>query len=492
MTSHSGRLPITLAVLSLLMARPSHAIEFSIKPIRADVAHTFKNGVLHILDHPARVELEVFVADWDRNRDGVPVLKTFQFEVDRGSLKSGPIGHLLIPQAPCLSHGDCAAMGPAPECRITQPGQPGTCEQASQDITRDDWIHACCQAIPACRGSDLTCGSTTLGSGAVDNGSPKYLGTIWIDVPGTAAGPFSVQLNTSALPWPVTFLEFEPSDATDEALLELSNVPARIVVEHPTACCMPDNSCQDVLFSECSEQGGATVLGTLCGPESAEAGAHPICTQDCQPNGIWDPAELAGTPFLDCNSNLILDVCESDTTVNVMVDRFPSEGQTMPRRVGPIVRLEFTCPIPLPSAAQISFRQLLPGGSLGPNLIGSHVLPFPLFPVDPVHDPGGPFRGLRFTAIQEFQQATWYRVEVPSPFGGLPPLQFDLPVLIGDVDNDGFVLNRDVLLANAGPFGPVTPTDRRDLNGNGSLSNADVVGINAMVPRRMPPKPSGH
>ena len=473
--------------LSLPAFRSSFAVEFLLKPVGADVPHSIIDGALHVMERPARIELEVFLRDWDRDGNGVPLLRTFQYYFDIGSLSSGQLGSLQVLNVPCDDNGDCAGVAPVPEC-VPYAGEPARCITSYQDTTRDDWVHRCCTAIAACNPTG-SCGSTTLDGGAVDNGAWKYLGSVLLHAAPDAAGTFVVKLDLAQTR---EIFQVDPPDATDPGLAEISQTPSVIHIHAVTACCGANDMCHDALSADCATSGGTPLFGALCGNNATSGGDADVCAQDCQPNGVWDPLELTAKPYVDCDQNGLLDACEPQPVPNPLVFRVPAASQTVPRSKGGILAVEFHCPIVMPSPGSVSFRKLLPGGAFGPER-GAQLAINRSAVVDPVNDPFGPFRGLTIGLTQfVLETSSWYRIEIQSPGGQAALFRVDLPVLLGDVNGDGFVLNSDVVLANAGVFSSVSSFDRRDVNGDGFLSNADVTFINAQSPRRMPPKPSGH
>ncbi|MFH0981257.1 MAG: dockerin type I domain-containing protein, partial [Planctomycetota bacterium] len=79
-------------------------------------------------------------------------------------------------------------------------------------------------------------------------------------------------------------------------------------------------------------------------------------------------------------------------------------------------------------------------------------------------------------------------------WASVAPFEVQYVVMMGDVDNDGFVKNADASAVYAHvSFLPVPDDSRYDINGDGYVQNADASAIYPRVSfLRKPTKPSGH
>ena len=91
------------------------------------------------------------------------------------------------------------------------------------------------------------------------------------------------------------------------------------------------------------------------------------------------------------------------------------------------------------------------------------------------------------------QHRKWYAVLNTGSWTGVSPFTVQYVVQVGDVNNDGRVLNVDFGLVNpAVPSFDVADDDRRDINGDGRILNSDFGVLNSKIPSFPVAKPAGH
>ncbi len=249
-----------------------------------------------------QVFLNIRVSDWDPGASRVQ-LKSWQAVIDSTGYTSGLQG-TLTPYAPaCVDDDDCEAlMGPlgypwgaGGGCGVT--GWPaGECIPAWIDNERTDYIlygQAESAAVDVST-LDFRYGSTT--SAFPSPGIAElYAGTLAVDVPVDAAGTFVIDFRRGA------------GDTClidgDNYLIPLGGIePAVITV--PTACCLPDGSCDPAMSVEdCLSAGGAIVTE---------------CAGDNDGNGIDDACESAECCLSD-GSCMELSLAECDAQGGTIV-----------------------------------------------------------------------------------------------------------------------------------------------------------------------------
>lgn len=165
----------------------------------------------------------------------------------------------------------------------------------------------------------------------------------------------------------------------------------------------------------------------------------------------------------------------------------PADQGSLWRSANNTIRLAFDVDITTPAAGELEIRSLVTGGGYGADLSGSFLLTVET-------DGSGHPRVLRIReATPVLAHGTWYAVLNRSHWPGVNEFTVQYVVEVGDVDNNGMVLNNDVGYINLiiPAFG-VPDDDRRDIDGDGFVLNNDVSYVNLHIPSFKPPKPSGH
>lgn len=469
----------------LLGVFSSHAsaVDIIAVPVDATVPHLFSGGEMVLLEPGGRVTIEFYLSNWDPSLLGATRLHLFQVSVNTTGFESGPIGRIAPPLIGCVNNAQCQTAFETP-ARCVNLISPNVCTPAFQDRVRSDWMFNCCTNIAEVSqfnpSRQIIFGGLGLTlEGVIDNGDPRYIGTLVVDASASASGSYEIQ--ASGNPQSTFFLTPQGS-----ALPIGSIVPARIFVSTPQACCGGE-FCSEATPDECGDLGGSTLHGGHCG--DAAGAPLPVCDQDCNHNGVYDPAELSEGRAKDCDVNGILDECEDGAPQGLLLSSVPAENQSLPKINRNAIELRFECAIERPPLDAIKVQELQPGGAFGPDLLGAGGFSF-----DVVEDQGVP-RLLQLTesgTVSAFQSGKWYAVRMPSRWRGIGPFELHFPALVGDASGDGLAVNRDVLLINSSLGQVVSRFDRRDINGDNAITNFDVTIANSAVPARMPPKPSGH
>ncbi len=203
--------------------------------------------------------------------------------------------------------------------------------------------------------------------------------------------------------------------------------------------------------------------------------------------------EIEAIILVDGNGTGELDIAEvfslnPSALPPTMVSSSPSNGASLSRSVGNVVRLNFNQNIIAPTAGQVQIRQMLSNGQFGADLSSGFA-----FAVE--SDGSANPRILKITDIApaNLVHRQWYAIRNAGTWPGVADFEVQYVIQIGDADGDRQVLNLDVGLINAAipTFNPVD-SDRRDTDGDGAILNADVSTANARIPSFNVPKPSGH
>ena len=167
------------------------------------------------------------------------------------------------------------------------------------------------------------------------------------------------------------------------------------------------------------------------------------------------------------------------------VSSAPADQGTLWRTARNIVRLTFDGNLPAaPAAGQIVIQELLAGGGFGPDLAAGFT-----FTIDT--DPK--VLKIRETATS-LTHRKWYAIRNTGGWTGVANFEVQYVVLMGDVDNNGFVQNLDAgaIYPNVSPL-PKPDDYRYDVDGNGFCQNLDAGAVFPRVsPLPKPAKPSGH
>ena len=204
---------------------------------------------------------------------------------------------------------------------------------------------------------------------------------------------------------------------------------------------------------------------------------------DCNGNGIPDACDIFGGTSLDADGNGTPDECDAQPLH--LQSAAPAPQGTLWRTAKNIVRLTFDGNLPAaPAAGQIVIQELLAGGGFGPDLAAGFT-----FTIDT--DPK--VLKIRETATS-LTHRKWYVIRNTGGWTGVANFEVQYVVLMGDVDNNGFVQNLDAgaIYPNVSPL-PKPDDYRYDVDGNGFCQNLDAGGVFPRVsPLPKPTKPSGH
>lgn len=220
-----------------------------------------------------------------------PTVAAYEWTVDPQSLASGLAGELGLRDVPCSSQGDCDN-GPA-ECTCDGAACIGsTCEVRGTyfiDQGRPDFIFANAEALVLFSGNPSSRPSVAaihLRRGAVDPGSPVYLGTLRLKVSTDARGTFVVDV--------VRHLDYTLINDENVEIIGLDFIsPATIDL-----CDVLDlsNDCNsNEIPDECEVDGDGDGIIDACDPCPNDA------TNDSDGDGVCDSAD--GCP-LDANKTL--------------------------------------------------------------------------------------------------------------------------------------------------------------------------------------------
>ncbi|MFH0982047.1 MAG: dockerin type I domain-containing protein [Planctomycetota bacterium] len=228
----------------------------------------------------------------------------------------------------------------------------------------------------------------------------------------------------------------------------------------------------------------AGFISCLTGPGG---GVPPGCAPgDEEPDADVDLADFA----------LIQTVFSmTGSPVAALVQAAPAPDGTLWRTANNVVRLTFGADITAPSPGQVRIQQLLPDGDFGAELsTNGFTFAVETIDVEGVQRP----RVLRIRENgTQLTDRTWIALRNVGSTGGwtgVGPFEVQYVVLMGDVNDDGWVQNADASAVYPHvSFLPVPDDNPYDVNGDGYVQNADVSAIYpriSFLPK--PPKPSGH
>ncbi len=266
--------------LFLIAASVGRGAEFSIVPVSADGPHVINGNEIVLSSAGQRVRLEIFVSGWDPDRDGVPKLRAWQIEIDSSGYVGAVAGTLSPAFVPCTSGAECQAVfGGTSVCDPDHDALPGqNCEPGFIEFNRSDYVFA---TIPDLRAVDVSSldyryGATTLTDPTdIDPGTPRYVGTLVLDVPADAAGTFEIRLMNPRL-----------IADTGADITPVSVMPARIAI-----ACNADAECDDgnlcttdrCVGRVCANTPSFDELAECCEPASGQ-----ICGVSSAPPGDAD------------------------------------------------------------------------------------------------------------------------------------------------------------------------------------------------------------
>jgi len=219
---------------------------FTLVPIGASGSYTIdeENNEIIMPAGSQIIHLEAFVADWDPDFYGFPMVKSWMATIDSSTYTSGLSGMLTNSRPPCTIDEDCPDYDTGERCTGTY------CDGAWMDCPLRSVL---CLDLPACNVSppDPRCGSTYVGMPAADPGKPSYAMSLRLESSPDAKGTFEVGF----VPYPGTFLKDENS--ADIPLMAL--LPAKITIE-VIACCdvssWPYVCHENLTVAQCQAMGG--------------------------------------------------------------------------------------------------------------------------------------------------------------------------------------------------------------------------------------------
>lgn len=248
-----------------------------------------------------------------------------------------------------------------------------------------------------------------------------------------------------------------------------ASVEVTTITPAPTCQCLGNLACDDYVNGDDIALWLAMALGETDVDECADV-APPF-------DGILDSDDLA--EFVA--RLLTTPLC----TVPTLLYSEPDNDETIWRTQNNILRLYFDVELPdIPAPGDLKIQMLL--GGLGPDLSAD-------FSFSIEEDGQGRSRILR---IQEdgtvLSERTWYRIRNDGTWTDVNPFSFDVAVQVGDVNNDGVVSNADVNAISAVvPMYGAADDDRRDIDGDGDVLNADFLLADERNPAGLVPKFGG-
>ena len=415
----------------------------------------------------ARVELEVLLSGWDPDRDGFPQLGAFQATLDPAGYASGDGGPLFPLSEPDPSAGAFQVTRLCVSSQTLEPtgatcDPPLACPTGELCIARPDWVFGNAEtvnvvvtAIPAY----VWIGAIQTGACAIDDGRPRYAGTLVVVVPEDAKGTYVLGWNSDA----------ETTLLNDCDAIRLPNVrltPARITVEtgkccfnldqDPTAWGLLPSNAVDRAWPTNVRPAAALLQGAdRPGSPGCEAGLTRAQCAALGANTLFDPNARVCTGEPDECQNACLTIVDSDPPDGAIDARQPSRVDGTGRAGWDTLELTVAGEISAVSAADLVLRQ---EGSTDPL---PRVLAVTLVPD----------RFVRVTLDQPLRVGAWTTLTYPCSgssvrFGVLP----------GDVDQDGKVHPLDVLrlidaLTGAAPL----PVWAADIDRDGQLRPRDLL-----------------
>lgn len=242
------------------------AAEVSLIPRSATSSHVIGAGNSITLLPDSRVTLEVYLSDWDSGLTGDPQLKVWQVQIDSGGYTSGDNSEIKAAVQSCTLDIDCEnAFGETgSSCNS------GFCESGYQNTSHSDWIGASFASV------DINIPNFRYGGiidpPATDDGNPKYVGTLIIDVGSDARGTFTIGFTENQKE---NFLR----DQDNILISPVTFFAAKITVSTSAPCCLPERTCDRIPPSRCIILGGTVVSD---------------CLGDNNSNGLDDACEFVG------------------------------------------------------------------------------------------------------------------------------------------------------------------------------------------------------
>ena len=315
---------ITILV-DALCAASANALVVEFVPVSSTGPHIINGNEIILGGGGGQVQFDIMISDWGGSVgyelsfwavtfDASSLLGANAIPPNPGVDLGYPTPVACETAADCLS-GGCGAFEPH-FCNDYQPAfQPGLvclddssipCATSTQCpgifgicIPNVDWVAASCgpavaTAIPPSGNFvwAVSCG----GRFVVDQGIPKLIGSLRIDVPAGVSGTYTLSLKPDR-----QYTDFHDQSGADipgitlvSGIINLTNVGATF------ACCLPDNSCDVLSLGDCLLAGGTPHF------------SKPVCAGDSDGNGFDDGCEFGAccTPDGDC-AEMLRDDCEA-------------------------------------------------------------------------------------------------------------------------------------------------------------------------------------
>jgi hypothetical protein len=251
-------------------------------PIGASGEHTVDpaNNEIIMPSGGQMIDFEVFVAGWDPDLDGSPLIKAWQTTIDSSTYHSGLAGELTNSRPPCTTNSDCPSHDTGELCAgIYCAGAWQECPGRPTEL---------CLDLPACdvRHANPRCGSTGFEPSFPDDGTPDYGMSLRLESSSDAKGTFEVGFLPG--PWR-TYLKNQFSVRIPFVAL----VPANVTIVTGRCCDRgigPGNErCLDTrTIAECDAIGGFLFPGEPCDPDINDS---LECAPFCGDDELNDPAE---------------------------------------------------------------------------------------------------------------------------------------------------------------------------------------------------------
>lgn len=320
-----------LAVCSLSLR--AYGGVFSLVPVSATGPHTINGNEIIVSSLGAWVTLEIRLSDWDPDRDGDPLLRGYQAQIDSSGFTSAEAGSLTLPMIPisCTTNDDCGSAG-------TCDTGAGICTQTGAfivDVSHPNYVFSDLEMIAAADVSrpDIRLGATLwhMSDSVSDTGAPKYGGTLIVELSPDARGTFTVgfmndPVQTFFIP---ALSDTFPASALFPALITVSQdcngngVLDDVDIAGGTSQDCNGNEIPDECEPDCNDNGQADECDIFQG-ESADCDENGVPDEcelvDCNGNGVLDVCDITAGTSQDCNENGTPDDCEPDCNANSQAD----------------------------------------------------------------------------------------------------------------------------------------------------------------------------
>jgi len=213
-----------------------NAVEVSFVPVSATGPYQIiAPNIIYVPQGGQQITFDFFVANWDPDQNGSPLLKVIQVATAIGSYGNpNSPSALEFPHLFCTSHAQCrTAFGNTsmrcgdafdfPDCVYNDCCSPFYIEQ-----TRPDYLGAGTQHVAATDPSSSRIGiAVDPGFELQDPGTRRYVGSLVLDVPQDAIGEFTLMFRANE-----TFV-FDDGPPGSNAILPMNLVPAKVFVGVP-------------------------------------------------------------------------------------------------------------------------------------------------------------------------------------------------------------------------------------------------------------------